>query len=114
MKGYPGADPGYDSCVWSHTTAAANTAVVVTLTPDTGERICIDEMVTSYAGGTLSGGKITIAGAATYYEVDITALGPIPSMTKIPVIGAVDEVITVTLAAGGTNVVGKVNLGRRP
>lgn len=56
-----------------------------------------------------TGGKLTITNAgATVMEIDITAAGPGALAPEYP--GGLGASVVVTLAAGGSNVTGKINV----
>lgn len=104
---------------WQHATAAANTAVIVTLPATADVMHVLAAAHVSYSGAP-TGGKLTIAvGAAptTIYEVDISAAVPPPfnfagGPDCFGVHGSkVNEQMVITLAAGGAGVVGKLNIG---
>lgn len=90
-------------------TAAANTAVVVTLAAVAGYRHYLAEIIWSYDGEP-TGGRLTVSGIeGDDVDVDITAAGPGP-LFLAPLAGEVGAAVVVTLAAGGASVVGKLNV----
>ena len=90
-------------------TAAANTAVVITLAAQTGYRHYLVQLIWSYSA-TPTGGRVTITGLkGDDYDWDITAAGPGPANFP-PIAGDVSTAVVVTLAAGSGAVVGKLNV----
>lgn len=96
-----------------HVTAAANTAVVATFAAVAAQTHRLTVLVVSYSAAP-TGGRITVAdGGTTVLDVDLTAAGPL--VVPLPaggIEGSVNTAMTVTLAAGGAAVVGKVNTAR--
>jgi hypothetical protein len=93
-----------------HATAAADTAVVITLAASPGHRHLIHGMQWSYSAAP-TGGRLTVAdGITTIFDVDITAAADrydkVISMLK----GSINTAMTITLAAGSGTVVGKLNV----
>lgn len=101
---------------WSTTyyaTAATNTAVAITLAaqaPDLAWEIA--GVVAGYdAGGTLAGGSLTITdGGSTVFKAPITANGDRQMPFPRPRVAAPASAVVITLAAGGTGVIGFLNL----
>lgn len=99
----------------SRTVAAANyataTNAAATLTyaaAGSGVSHVIGGIVFSYSG-TPTGGSLTITdGGVTVFSVDITASGPGPIVFPRPMKFAANSAVVVTLAAGGSGIVGKV------
>ena len=85
--------------------AAANAAAVITVTDPRS----VDWIVWSYDDAPTDG-KLTMAfGETTIFEVDITAGGP-GELLLDPIVGMTDTgTLTITLAAGGAGVTGKLN-----
>lgn len=96
-----------------HSTAAANTAVVQTIAAVAAKSHRLVALSLSYSAAP-TGGKITVAdGASTILELDVTAGGPLS--VPLPaggLKGSVNTAMTVTLAAAGAGVIGKVNTSR--
>lgn len=96
-----------------HATALANTAVTQTFAAVAGQAHRLTSLVVSYSAAP-TGGRVTVAeGVTTLLEVDVTTAGP--TVVPLPaggLKGSVNTAMTVTLAAAGTGVVGKVNTGR--
>ena len=96
---------------------ATNSAATVTI-PAPSDNTCaeITSIMSSYQGGTPSGGKITIESPSgtTIGSWDITAEGqaPVP-FPGVPLPGAEGQSIVVTLAAAGSGVVGKLTVVTR-
>ena len=90
-------------------TPASNTAAVLTWAAETNVAHVVKDLIFSYTGtGTLAGGNLKIEdGSDTVFSMDITSKewGCLP-ITKQ---GHAGRAMTVTLAAGGTDVTGKVN-----
>lgn len=93
----------------NYATAAANTAVVVTVAALPSQQHVLAGVAWSYSA-TPTGGKLTIAdGSTTVLEVDITAGGP-GSLYLPPLGGTTNTALVVTLAAGSGAVVGKLTV----
>lgn len=96
-----------------HTTAgAANAAVTHTFAAVAGQAHRLTFLLVSYSGGP-TGGRITVTdGATTVLDAHVTAAGP--TVLPLPpggLKGSVNTAMTVTLAAGGLSIVGKLNTG---
>lgn len=94
-------------------TAAANTAVVQTFAAVAAQVHRLTMLAVSYSAAP-TGGRVTVAdGGTTILDLDVTAAGtffvPLPDGGLK---GTVNTAMTVTLAAAGAAVVGKVNSGR--
>lgn len=92
-------------------TSPENIDVVVLLTAAPGKRGSIAGLTTFSYSAAPTGGRLTVKdGATTLFDVDITAAGPGP----LPLVytGSVNTALTVTLAAGGSGVIGKLNTSR--
>lgn len=92
----------------------ANTNAVVTFAALAGGRHTIEGIAWSYSGSP-TGGNLTITDGnlGTVFNLDVTAAGPgyIPLIP--PACGTVNASLVVTLAAGGSGVLGKLTvLGR--
>lgn len=91
---------------------AADTAAIITLAAASGTRHVVDKVFGSYSA-TPTGGSLTIAstvlGTAVSVVVAITAAGPFDFDFPVPIQGDDNTAITITLAAPGGTVVGKVN-----
>lgn len=88
----------------------ANSAAVVSLAADTtGDRPhVVSEVWWSYSGSP-TGGRLTVQdGSGTQRDFDITAGGPGFMPFNPPLSFAVGQAVTLTLAAGGAGVTGKV------
>jgi hypothetical protein len=92
-------------------TPAANTAAVVTYPPlGPGNYHVIQQIVASY-NGTPSGGNLTITdGVITLPVVDLTQSGPFVLNWQTPERFTPGLPLTLTLAAGGVGVAGKLNV----
>ena len=91
---------------------AANTAAVVSYpAAGIGWANVISDITWSYSGtGTLSGGNLLIQdGSATILTVDVTSQGAGFLPLTRPKVGSPNQAMTITLAAGGASVSGKVN-----
>lgn len=88
---------------------AANTAAVLTYAATTDIAHIITSLVFSYTGsGTLAGGNLKVEdGSDTVFSMDITTKewGCLP----IKKVGHAGRSMTITLAAGGADVTGKIN-----
>lgn len=93
----------------NHGTAAANTAVAITVTALPDQQHVLAGVVWSYSAAP-TGGKLTVAdGASTVLEVDIIAGGP-GSLVLPPLGGSTNTNLVVTLAAGGAGIIGKLTV----
>lgn len=91
-------------------TAAADTAVVITLAAVPGVRHIVHAMQWSYSA-TPTGGRLTVTGLKDDdWDIDITT--SIPGGYNSPLVGEINTAVVVTLAAGSGTVVGKLNIQR--
>lgn len=93
-------------------TSAANTAGTGTFTPDTGRSVVIGGFAFSYSGGESDiSGRITIIDEddVTYYDHDITSAGYGNEKFEPPMMFPVGKAVTVTIAAAGADVIGKLS-----
>lgn len=91
---------------------SSNTAAVVTYAavPDYAHHVY--EVAWSYTGGTVSGGNLKIEdGGFTIFSMDIDARGQGQVAFARPKQGTPNLAMTITLAAGGSGVSGKVSCG---
>jgi hypothetical protein len=107
------ADPAAQPDVIHKLDASDNADAAASKAADVDNFWVVDWIAFSY-DGTPTGGKLTVAfGSTTLLELDIAAAGPHfldfshrplynPAMTK-------NEALTITLAAGGASVAGKVS-----
>lgn len=90
----------------------ADTAAIITLAAATGTRHVVHKIFGSYSAAP-TGGSLTIAstvgGNAVSMVVAITAAGPFDFDFPVPIQGDENTAITLTLAAPGGTVVGKIN-----
>lgn len=92
-------------------TPAANTALVITIAPQSSNQsVEISNLHCGYAG-TPTGGLITVANVNGSYIMPITAQGTIARDFSDPIRGDVGATVTVTLAAGGVGVTGYLSVG---
>lgn len=91
---------------------AANTAAVITLAAASGTRHVVDKVFGGY-DVTPTGGSLTIAatvlGSAVSMVLPLGTYGPIVLNLDPPLQGDDNTAITITLAAGGAGVTGKIN-----
>lgn len=87
----------------------ANTAAVETLTPSSAKvAIAVGGVAWSYSN-TPTGGNLTIKdGSNVVFNLDITAGGPGSILFRVPLRATPGNTLTITLAAGGASVSGKV------
>ena len=92
-------------------TAAANTAVTVTITGVAGQTIRINALSGSYSAAPTAGTVTVVVNGVTIFQADITAAGifsaPLPDGGLICQAG---QNAVVTLAAAGAAVVGRLNV----
>ena len=91
-------------------TPAANAAGTITLAAQAGFAHVIYGLYWSYAGATVTGNLIIQDGGVTVFSVDISAAGPGQLTFGRPIRLTPGNVGTVTLAAGGSGVTGKLNV----
>ena len=92
-------------------TAAANTAVTVNVTAVAGVRRIIGAVI---ASGSVAAGVFTLTiqdGATTVFVADLNLAAGVPWSLPAPVECTAGNAVTVTLSAGGSTVVGKLNVG---
>lgn len=88
-------------------TAAANTAVTITINAVANKKHWIHNVQWSYSADP-TGGRLTVTSAGvTKFDVDITTGGP--GGFSLEIVGGINEQIVITLAAGAGAVVGKLN-----
>lgn len=105
------ADPDVMPDIIKDITESSDTAAVATKAAGPGQFWVVDWVTWSYIGGDPTGGKVTIAiNGTTVWEQDISSKGPGHfDFSKAPVYtGVKNQALTVTLAAGGSGVTGKV------
>lgn len=91
-----------------HTNRATNAAATVTLVPGEGKAFGISSLSWSYSG-TPTGGSISIFDGGNLVEQwDITAGGP--GFLPVFLRGSTGQTLAVTLSAGGSGIVGKINV----
>jgi hypothetical protein len=90
---------------------AANTAAVVTLPAITGKAHVLTHVSYSYSGAP-TGGSLTISdGGNVVFEQAVTATGPGEvSLPLAGIAGTTGNAVTITLAAGGASVTGRLNV----
>lgn len=94
-------------------TSAANGAATVTYAATASLSSVISGIAFSYSGAP-TGGRLTISdGANIVFDVDITSAGAGFFPFAAPVKGSINTALTVTLAAGGAGVIGKVSVFSR-
>lgn len=102
----PGSNP-------THTTAAANTAVVKTYAAVVGQRIRLTSLSCSFSVATATGGLLTVQdGATTVLAIDVPLAANTPFTAVLPdggIQGSVNTAMVITLAAAGGTTVGKLN-----
>jgi hypothetical protein len=93
-------------------TATAATASVVYAAGGSGVYHVISGISWSYASGTFTLGNLTCVDSANgiWYNQDITSEGTASIKFDPPVISSNNGSFTITLASGGTSVVGKLNI----
>ena len=91
-----------------YATAAADTAVTITLAAGTLKEHRVHGIIWSYDADP-TGGALTIADdVGNNMSVDITTGGP--GFLPLPVLSTEGDAVTITLAAGGGTVVGKLTV----
>ncbi len=95
------------------TTPAANLAATITYAAaGAGRAHVLHQLDASYSAAP-TGGRLTVQnGATTIFDVDINAAGPQRFVFDPPILGSANSALTITLAAGGTGISGKLNAGR--
>lgn len=101
---------------WGSDFPADDTAAVVTIAAETGERHVIDTVYWSYDAAP-TGGKLTVTNGTITLEWDITAAGPgylpLRMADDEGFDGGVNTAVTITLTAGGAGIAGKLNVKYR-
>lgn len=95
---------------FSTATAVANTAVPITLAAVAGEVHVIDSIQYSYLGGTPAGNLTVVAGSTTLLDLDISGQGAGTIEFHRGLYGAENQQVVITLAAGGADAVGTLNV----
>jgi hypothetical protein len=118
IPGRPGAGdvlsnptPGQSPSSPQTATAAANTAVTITLAASGTTTHVVTVLAYSYSASP-TGGQITIKdGATTVFDLDVTSTWEVvASMPPGGIKGTAGAAMTVTLAAGGAGITGKLNI----
>lgn len=90
--------------------ASANAAATYTLAAATGTQYVIHAITGGY-DATPTGGAITTTGLeGGQLAVPVSSAGPLPHLFPLPIRGAMSGAVTVTLAAGGADVTGVVQV----
>ena len=109
MRPNPNADFVFPACmsasVDQYATAAG--AAVVTVTAPTDQKVIIDQVIWSYNSAP-TGGAVTITDGTITFSWDVTAAGPNAITFSPPQAFLKGANVTVTLAAPGGSIVGKV------
>lgn len=88
--------------------SAADTDAVQTIAAAPGKKHLIHAIQWSYSGDPTTGRLTVSIASVDKFDVDITMDGP--SGFGIELVGGVNEAIVITLAAGGADIVGKLNV----
>ena len=92
-------------------TSSSNAAATITYAVITGMQHTVHSLIVSYAGGTALGSiKIEDGAGTTVFFADIPAAGLYVIPLSAPLAGSKGAAMVVTLAAGGSGVVGKLNV----
>jgi len=91
---------------------AANAAATVTYPAVAGAQHCLSGLAWSYAGGTPTGGNLQVqdGNGNVVFTMDITAAGPGQVYFRPAKKGTANTAMTITLAAGGAGVSGKLSV----
>ena len=93
-------------------TAAANTAVTVTITGVAGQSIRIEHLSVSYSAAPTGGVLTVVVNAVTIWQADIIAGGPtLPPLPPGGLLCQAGQNAVITLTAAGAAVTGRVNVG---
>jgi len=103
-----------DASAFSKSTAAANTAVVITLPATAGKYWLIPGLIYSYDELPSVVGGITISDGANGLDWDEVSNGSYARPFFPPWRGALGAEVVVTLKAGGAGVIGKLNIVPAP
>ena len=91
-------------------TSTANAAVSITYAALAGLAHALHSLIVSYSGGTASGElKIEDGAGTTVFSVVLPAAGVYVIPFPAPLMGNKNTAMVITLAAGGTSVIGKIN-----
>lgn len=96
---------------WLDNQGSDNTAAVITISALAEERWAVIQIFGSY-DATPTGGKVTVTSAGvTIFEIDLPAAGPFNGLLgDAPIQGGKNEDVVITLAAGGSGKIGKLNV----
>lgn len=102
---------GFAAATGKTATASANTAVTLTLAAATGKRHAISRIVATYSGAP-TGGRLSIESPSStvVFDTDLAGTGLQQIEFNPPLVFAENTAVLVKLAAGGSGVVGKVNV----
>ena len=95
----------------NRTGSGTNADVTLTLSAEVGKRSSITSLSWSYSDAPTGGSIIINDGANPVFRVDVTAAGP--GFLPVLIEGSAGAVMTVTLTAGGADVVGRLNIQAR-
>lgn len=91
-------------------TSAADTAVAITYAAVAGIAHALHSLIVSYSGGTATGElKVEDGAGVTVFSVVLPAAGIHIIPFDSPLCGSKNTALVITLAAGGTSVIGKIN-----
>lgn len=96
-------------------TPAANTAAVLTFNAVAGQRHRLTFLAISYSGGAPAGGRLTVNDATIGNILDVDVLNQGPQTFDMPpggLSGTTNTTMTITLAAAGVGVIGKVSAAK--
>jgi hypothetical protein len=92
-------------------TAAANTAVVITVNGVAGQSIRLEHLSTSYSAAPTGGALTVVVNGVTIWQADIIAGGPtLPPLPPGGLLCQAGQNAVITLTAAGAAVVGRVNV----
>jgi hypothetical protein len=92
-------------------TAAANTAVAITVTGVAGQSIRLEHLSASYSAAPAGGTLTVVVNGVTIWQADITAAGPaLPPLPPGGLLCQAGQNAVITLTAAGAAVVGRVNV----
>lgn len=86
--------------------SATNGAVAITIPASATKRSHVSKVIFSYSATPTNGGLTVAVNGTTKLDLPITAAGPGPLNLNIP--GEVNTTTVITLAAGGSGIVGKL------
>ncbi len=103
----------YPATINDTATGSANADTVVTYAAQEHIKHVIDQIICSYASDPTNGRVRVEVGGNVIFDVHVTSKGPAPIPLVPGIEGGKNEAVVVTLSAGGSGIIGKLNVRRR-